>query len=112
MKMLMAIIKPAQLDAVREALTQFGIQGLTVTEVHGFGRQGGHTEMFRGSEYRTEFVPKIRIDVAINDDQVERVMEAIADSARTGRIGDGKIFVMDLGAAMRIRTGETGSDAL
>ena len=112
MKMLMAIIKPTRLDAVREALTAFGIQGLTVTEVHGFGRQGGHTEIYRGSEYKTEFVPKIRIDVAIEDDQVEPVMEAIAGAARTGRIGDGKIFVMELGAAMRIRTGETGSEAL
>jgi len=112
MKMLMAIIKPAQLDLVREALTRFGIKGLTVTEVHGFGRQGGHTELYRGSEYKTEFVPKIRIDVAIDDDQVDQVMEAIAVAARTGRIGDGKIFVMDLGATMRIRTGETGSDAL
>lgn len=112
MKMLMAIIKPARLDAVREALTEFGIKGLTVTEVHGFGRQGGHTETYRGSEYKTEFVPKIRIEVAIDDDQVEPVMEAIAGAARTGRIGDGKIFVMDLGAAMRIRTGETGSEAL
>ncbi len=112
MKMLMAIIKPTRLDTVREALTAFGIQGLTVIEVHGFGRQGGHTEIYRGSEYKTEFVPKIRIDVAIDDDQVEPVMEAIAGAARTGRIGDGKIFVMELGAAMRIRTGETGSDAL
>lgn len=112
MKMLTAIIKPTQLDTVREALTRFGIKGLTVTEVHGFGRQGGHTELYRGSEYKTEFVPKLRIDVAIDDDQVEAVMEAIAGAARTGRIGDGKIFVMDLGAAMRIRTGETGSDAL
>jgi nitrogen regulatory protein P-II 2 len=112
MKMLIAIIKPTRLDAVREALTAFGIQGLTVTEVHGFGRQGGHTEIYRGSEYKTEFVPKIRIDVAIDDDQVEPVMEAIAGAARTGRIGDGKIFVMELSAAMRIRTGETGSDAL
>lgn len=112
MKMLMAIIKPTQLDRVREALTQFGIKGLTVTEVHGFGRQGGHTEMYRGSEYKTEFVPKIRIDVAIDDDQVEPVTEAIAGAARTGRIGDGKIFVMELSGAMRIRTGETGADAL
>ncbi len=112
MKLLMAIIKPMQLDPVREALTDLGVKGLTVTEVHGFGRQGGHTELYRGSEYKTEFVAKLPIDVAIDDDQVEPVMEAIAGAARTGRIGDGKIFVVDLGAAMRIRTGETGSDAL
>ena len=112
MKMMIAIIKPARLDAVREALTLCGIQGLTVTEVRGFGRQGGHTEIYRGSEYKIEFVPKIRIDLAIDDDQVETVMEAITTAARTDRIGDGKIFVLDLGEAMRIRTGETGPDAL
>ena len=112
MKMMIAIIKPARLDAVREALTLCGIQGLTVTEVRGFGRQGGHTEIYRGSEYKIEFVPKIRIDLAIDDDQVETVMEAITTATRTDRIGDGKIFVLDLGEAMRIRTGETGPDAL
>jgi nitrogen regulatory protein PII len=112
MKMIVAIIKPSKLDDVREALTGCGIQGLTVSEVRGFGRQGGHTEIYRGSEYKIEFVPKIRIDVAVDDDQVEHVMEAISTAARTNRIGDGKIFVLDLGEVMRIRTGETGPNAL
>ncbi len=112
MKMVMAIIKPAKLDAVRDALTGIGVQGLTVTEVRGFGRQGGHTEIYRGAEYQIDFVPKLRIDIGIDDSQVEQVLETIRDAAKTDRIGDGKIFVLDLGEAMRIRTGETGPDAL
>lgn len=112
MKMVVAIIKPAKLDAVREALTGIGVQGLTVTEVRGFGRQGGHTEIYRGAEYKIDFVPKLRIDIGIDDDRVEQVLETIRDAAKTDRIGDGKIFVLDLGEAMRIRTGETGPDAL
>ena len=112
MKMVMAIIKPAKLDAVRDALTGIGIQGLTVTEVRGCGRQGGHTEIYRGAEYKIDFVPKLRIDVGIDDSQVEQVLEAIRDAAKTDRIGDGKIFVLEIGEAMRIRTGETGPDAL
>jgi len=112
MKMVVAIIKPAKLDAVRDALTGIGVQGLTVTEVRGFGRQGGHTEIYRGAEYKIDFVPKLRIDIAIDDGQVEQVLENIRDAAKTDRIGDGKIFVLDLGEAMRIRTGETGPDAL
>jgi nitrogen regulatory protein P-II 2 len=112
MKMVVAIIKPAKLDAVREALTGIGVQGLTVTEVRGFGRQGGHTELYRGAEYKIDFVPKLRIDIGIDDGQVEQVLETIREAAKTDRIGDGKIFVLDLGEAMRIRTGETGPDAL
>lgn len=112
MKMVVAIIKPAKLDAVREALTGIGVQGLTVTEVRGFGRQGGHTEIYRGAEYQIDFVPKLRIDIGIDDGQVEQVLETIREAAKTDRIGDGKIFVLDLGEAMRIRTGETGPDAL
>jgi nitrogen regulatory protein P-II 2 len=112
MKMVVAIIKPAKLDAVRDALTGIGVQGLTVTEVRGFGRQGGHTEIYRGAEYKIDFVPKLRIDIGIDDSQVEQVLETIRDAAKTDRIGDGKIFILDLGEAMRIRTGETGSDAL
>jgi nitrogen regulatory protein PII len=112
MKMVVAIIKPAKLDAVREALTGIGVQGLTVTEVRGFGRQGGHTEIYRGAEYKIDFVPKLRIDIGIDDSQVEQVLETIRDAAKTDRIGDGKVFVLELGEAMRIRTGETGPDAL
>ena len=112
MKLVMAIIKPAKLNAVREALTDVGVQGLTVLEVRGFGRQKGHTEIYRGAEYTIDFVPKLRVDVVVDDDQAERVMETIRDAANTDRIGDGKIFVMDVGEAMRIRTGETGPDAL
>jgi nitrogen regulatory protein P-II 2 len=112
MKMVVAIIKPAKLDAVRDALTGIGVQGLTVSEVRGFGRQGGHTEIYRGAEYQIDFVPKLRIDIGIDDSQVERVLETIRDAANTDRIGDGKIFVLELGEAMRIRTGETGPDAL
>ena len=112
MKLVMAIIKPFKLDAVREALTELGVQGLTVSEVKGFGRQKGQTEIYRGAEYAIEFVPKVRLDIVIDDAEVERVVEAIRDAANTEKIGDGKIFVIDVGQAMRIRTGETGSDAL
>ena len=112
MKLVMAIIKPAKLNAVREALTDVGVQGLTVLEVRGFGRQKGHTEIYRGAEYTIDFVPKLRVDVVVDDSQVDRVMETIRDAANTDRIGDGKIFVLDVGEAMRIRTGETGPDAL
>ncbi len=112
MKLVMAIIKPFKLDAVREALTELGVQGLTVSEVKGFGRQKGQTEIYRGAEYAIEFVPKVRLDIVIDDGEVDRVVEAIRDAANTDKIGDGKIFVLDVGEAMRIRTGETGSDAL
>ncbi|HEX9569376.1 MAG TPA: P-II family nitrogen regulator [Rhodospirillales bacterium] len=112
MKLVMAIIKPFKLDAVREALTEVGVQGLTVSEVKGFGRQKGQTEIYRGAEYAIEFVPKVRLDVVIDDGQVEQVVEAIRNAANTEKIGDGKIFVLDVGQAMRIRTGETGSNAL
>ncbi len=112
MKMVVAIIKPFKLDDVRAALAEVGIQGITVTEVKGFGRQKGHTELYRGAEYVVDFLPKVKLELAVDDDQVERVVEAITDSARTTKIGDGKIFVMDLGQAVRIRTGESGSSAL
>ncbi|MCH7487892.1 MAG: P-II family nitrogen regulator [Proteobacteria bacterium] len=112
MKLVMAIIKPFKLDAVREALTDQGVQGLTVSEVKGFGRQKGQTEIYRGAEYTIEFVPKVRLDIVVDDGQVERVVEAIREAANTDKIGDGKIFVLDVGEAMRIRTGETGADAL
>jgi nitrogen regulatory protein P-II 2 len=112
MKMVTAIIKPFKLDEVREALSAVGVQGITVTEVKGFGRQKGHTELYRGAEYVVDFLPKVRIDAAVDDDVVERVIEAIETSARTGKIGDGKIFVMPIEQVLRIRTGETGKDAL
>jgi nitrogen regulatory protein P-II 2 len=112
MKMVMAIVKPFKLDEVREALTATGIQGLTVTEVKGYGRQKGHTEIYRGAEYAVSFLPKIKIEVAVAADMVDRAVEAIANSARTGQIGDGKIFVYGLDQAVRIRTGETDADAL
>jgi nitrogen regulatory protein P-II 2 len=112
MKMIMAVIKPFKLDEVREALTTLGIQGLTVSEVKGFGRQKGQTEIYRGAEYSVSFLPKVKIEVVVTDDLTETVVEAIQKSANTGRIGDGKIFVMDVGQAVRIRTGETNSDAL
>ena len=112
MKMIMAIIKPFKLDAVRTALTELGIEGMTVSEAKGFGRQKGQTEIYRGAEYQVEFVPKIRVEVAVDDNRATEVMEAIARAARTDKIGDGKIFVLEVGQAMRIRTGETGSDAL
>ncbi|HIM42906.1 MAG TPA: P-II family nitrogen regulator [Rhodospirillales bacterium] len=112
MKLIMAIIKPFKLDAVREALTELGVQGLTVSEVKGFGRQKGQTEIYRGAEYAIEFVPKVRLDIVIDDAEADRVVEAIRDAANTDKIGDGKIFVLDVVQSMRIRTGETGSDAL
>jgi nitrogen regulatory protein P-II 2 len=112
MKMVVAIIKPFKLDDVRSALAEVGIQGITVTEVKGFGRQKGHTELYRGAEYVVDFLPKVKLELAVDDEQVDRVVEAITESARTSKIGDGKIFVMDLGQAVRIRTGESGSSAL
>ena len=112
MKLIMAIIKPFKLDAVREALTELGVQGLTVSEVKGFGRQKGQTEIYRGAEYAIEFVPKVRLDIVVDDSEADRVVEAIRDAANTDKIGDGKIFVLDVVQTMRIRTGETGSDAL
>ncbi len=112
MKLIMAIIKPFKLDAVREALTELGVQGLTVSEVKGFGRQKGQTEIYRGAEYAIEFVPKVRLDIVVDDSQADRVVETIRDAANTDKIGDGKIFVLDVAQSMRIRTGETGSDAL
>ncbi len=112
MKMVVAIIKPFKLDDVRSALAEVGIQGITVTEVKGFGRQKGHTELYRGAEYVVDFLPKVKLELAVDDDQVDRVVEAIIEAARTGKIGDGKIFVADLGQAVRIRTGEAGSRAL
>ncbi len=112
MKMVMAIIKPFKLDDVREALAEVGVAGITVTEVKGFGRQKGHTELYRGAEYVIDFLPKVKIDVAVPDELVERAVEAIQASARTGKIGDGKIFVYDLEQVIRIRTGETGNEAL
>jgi nitrogen regulatory protein P-II 2 len=112
MKMVMAVIKPFKLDDVREALTAQGIEGLTVTEVKGFGRQKGQTEVFRGAEYTVSFLPKVKIEVVIEDDAVDNVVEAIQNAANTGRIGDGKIFVYDVSHAVRIRTGETGDEAV
>ena len=112
MKLITAIIKPFKLDEVREALSAIGVQGLTVTEVKGFGRQKGHTELYRGAEYVVDFLPKVKIEAAISDELVERVIEAIEDSARTGKIGDGKIFVTAIEQVVRIRTGETGKEAL
>ncbi|GAA4254117.1 P-II family nitrogen regulator [Azospirillum formosense] len=108
----MAIIKPFKLDEVREALTSLGIQGLTVSEVKGFGRQKGQTEIYRGAEYSVSFLPKVKVEVAVSDDQYEQVVEAIQKAANTGRIGDGKIFVLDIAQAVRIRTGETNAEAL
>jgi nitrogen regulatory protein P-II 2 len=112
MKLVMAIIKPFKLDEVREALTGLGIQGLTVSEVKGFGRQKGQTEIYRGAEYAVNFLPKVKIEVAVTDDLVDQIVEAVQRSASTGRIGDGKVFVLDMAAAVRIRTGESGTDAL
>jgi nitrogen regulatory protein P-II 2 len=112
MKLVIAIIKPFKLDEVREALTSLGIQGLTVSEVKGFGRQKGQTEIYRGAEYSVSFLPKVKIEVAIADDLLERTIETIQRAANTGRIGDGKIFVLDLAQAVRIRTGEQGAEAL
>ncbi len=112
MKLVTAIIKPFKLDEVREALSAIGVQGITVTEVKGFGRQKGHTELYRGAEYVVDFLPKVKVEAAIKDDLLDAVMEAIEKSASTGKIGDGKIFVFDLQHVVRIRTGETGADAL
>jgi nitrogen regulatory protein P-II 2 len=112
MKLVVAIIKPFKLDDVREALAEAGVQGITVTEVKGFGRQKGHTELYRGAEYVVDFLPKIKLEVAVADDQLDRVIEAIQASARTGKIGDGKIFVSALEQVIRIRTGELDQDAL
>jgi len=112
MKLVVAIIKPFKLDDVRESLSEIGVQGITVSEVKGFGRQKGHTELYRGAEYVVDFLPKVKIEVAVDDSLLDRVMESIAKSANTGKIGDGKVFVFNLEQAMRIRTGETGPDAL
>jgi nitrogen regulatory protein P-II 2 len=112
MKLVMAIIKPFKLDDVREALTPLGVQGLTVTEVKGFGRQKGQTEIYRGAEYHVSFLPKVKLEVAVQDDQAEAVVEAIMRAAQTGKIGDGKIFVLDIERAVRIRTGELDGAAL
>lgn len=112
MKLITAIIKPFRLDTVRSALAEIGVQGLTVTEARGFGRQKGHTELYRGAEYVVDFLPKLRIDAAVSDELVERAIEAIVEAAHTGKIGDGKIFVTSLENVVRIRTGETGDAAL
>ncbi len=112
MKMLVAIIKPFRLDDVREALSDIGVQGVTVTEVKGFGRQKGHKELYRGAEYVVDFLPKLKIEVALADDLLDKAIEAVVKAAKTGQIGDGKIFVYDLDQAIRIRTGETGEHAL
>lgn len=112
MKIVMAVIKPFKLDEVREALTAIGIEGLTVTEVKGYGRQKGHTEIYRGTEYTVAFLPKLKIEVAVNANMADKAVEAIASAAKTGQIGDGKIFVFAIEHAVRIRTGETNADAL
>ena len=112
MKLVTAIIKPFKLDDVREALSEVGVQGVTVTEVKGFGRQKGHTELYRGAEYVVDFLPKVKLEVAVDNGMVDKVIEAISKAAQTGKIGDGKIFVSNLEQAVRIRTGETGVDAL
>lgn len=112
MKFVTAIIKPFKLDEVREALSAIGVQGITVTEVKGFGRQKGHTELYRGAEYVVDFLPKVKIEIAIADDLLDQVIEAVEQAANTGKIGDGKIFVFDLGQVIRIRTGEAGTEAL
>ncbi|CAI8968133.1 P-II family nitrogen regulator [Methylocaldum szegediense] len=112
MKFVTAILKPFKLDDVREALSDVGISGITVTEVKGFGRQKGHTELYRGAEYVVDFLPKVKLEVAVTDEQLDAVLDAIAKTANTGKIGDGKIFVLDLEQVIRIRTGETGAEAL
>ena len=112
MKIVTAVIKPFKLDEVREALSSLGVQGITVTEVKGFGRQKGHTELYRGAEYVVDFLPKVKIEIAVDESILDRVIEAIEQSARTGKIGDGKVFVFELEQVIRIRTGETGPDAL
>jgi nitrogen regulatory protein P-II 2 len=112
MKLVIAIIQPHRLDTVREALTAIGIDGMTVSEVRGYGRQKGHTEIYRGAEYTISFLPKLKLEVAVPESRVDETVAAITKSARTGKIGDGKIFTLDLDAALRVRTGETGDDAL
>jgi nitrogen regulatory protein P-II 1 len=112
MKLVVAVIKPFKLDEVKAALTEIGLRGLTISEVQGFGRQRGHTEVYRGAEYTVDFVPKVRIEVLVGDDEAESVREAIVESARTGKIGDGKIWVLPVESVTRIRTGEAGADAL
>ena len=112
MKLVTAIIRPHVVDDVRDTLSRLGVNGLTATEVKGFGRQKGHTEMYRGAEYSIDFVPKAKLEVVVDDDKLDAVVEAVRSAARSGQIGDGKIFVSDVGQAVRIRTGETGSDAL
>jgi len=112
MKIVNAIIKPFKLDDVREAISEIGVEGLTVSEVKGFGRQKGHTELYRGAEYQVDFLPKVKLEIAVNDDVVERLVEAIAKAAHTGKIGDGKIFVYNLEQAVRIRTGESDVEAI
>jgi nitrogen regulatory protein PII len=112
MKLISAIIKPFKLDEVREALSEVGVSGITVTEVKGFGRQKGHTELYRGAEYVVDFLPKVKIEVAVDESLLERALESITKAAHTGKIGDGKVFVFNLDQAVRIRTGETGKDAL
>jgi len=112
MKLVTAIIKPFKLDDVRQTLADLGVKGITVTEVKGFGRQRGHTELYRGAEYVVDFLPKVKVELAVDDDVVEQAIEAITNSARTGKIGDGKIFVTDLEQVIRIRTGETGPEAV
>jgi nitrogen regulatory protein P-II 2 len=112
MKLVSAVIKPFKLDDVREALSEIGVQGITVTEVKGFGRQKGHTELYRGAEYVVDFLPKVRLDAAVSDEIVDQVIEAITNASQTGKIGDGKIFVSGLEQVVRIRTGETGDEAL
>jgi nitrogen regulatory protein PII len=112
MKLIKAIIKPFKLDDVREALSEVGVQGITVSEVKGFGRQKGHTELYRGAEYRVDFLPKVKLETVVSDEDVETVVNAIRESANTGKIGDGKVFVLPIEQAIRIRTGESGNDAL
>ena len=112
MKLITAVIKPFRLDEVRNALAEVGVRGMTVTEIKGFGRQKGHTELYRGAEYVVDFLPKVKVEVALTDDLVDRAIEAIVESAKTGKVGDGKIFVTDLGEVYRIRTGESGDDAI
>jgi nitrogen regulatory protein P-II 2 len=112
MKLVTAVVKPFKLDDVREALSEIGVQGITVTEVKGFGRQKGHTELYRGAEYVVDFLPKVKIEVAVSDEQTEQVIEAVTKAANTGKIGDGKIFVTSLEQIIRIRTGEAGADAI
>ena len=112
MKLIVAVIKPFKLEEVREALTEIGVQGLMVTEIKGYGRQAGHTEIYRGAEYAVNFVPKIKLEMAVSDEDTDKVVEQLSSKAKTGKIGDGKIFVLPLEQALRVRTGETGNDAL